>query len=181
MCGVCVDSVPVQALTQDVNGLSVASAYDYQHRAIAQGLQAWKYEGILAAVEPFLKRLKPPAIKADLVVPVPLHRRRQLERGFNQAGVLAGCLGEMMSVPVMNSLKRVRYTAPQAQQDREGRLQNVKDAFVWKGEAIIGKRIVLVDDVVTTGSTLTACSVALYAAGAAEVQGWCLCRSNKLS
>jgi len=114
---------------------------------------------------------------ADAVVPVPLHRWRAMRRGFNQADDLARYLG----LPVWHALRRVRRGPPQAALGGDRRSTNVQGAFthehpfrsrrrslrpIWAS----GPRLVLVDDVMTTGATLAACAEALVAAGAAEVR-----------
>jgi ComF family protein len=113
---------------------------------------------------------------ADAVVPVPLHRRRERERGFNQAHDLALGLG----LPVWRALHRLRYTQPQVDLPAEQRLQNVRDAFAvavpsfgWLNRAphrLPHAVVVLVDDVMTTGATLDACARALLNAGVGEVR-----------
>ena len=99
---------------------------------------------------------------ADAVVPVPLHRRRERTRGFNQAALLAESLG----LRVLPALARVRPTEPQVDLPEAQRHRNVRDAFALKTRAIEceGKILVLVDDVSTTGATLEACARVLEGA-----------------
>jgi ComF family protein len=106
----------------------------------------------------------------DAVVPVPLHWRRRWRRGFNQAEVLALAVGRQHGLAVLRrSLTRTRATPPQ-QGDEASRRRNVRDAFVVRRVArIAGKRLLLVDDVFTTGATANACAAALLAAGASAV------------
>ena len=107
----------------------------------------------------------------DLVVPVPLHARRLAERGFDQAALLAAPVARRLRVRhAPRALVRVRETPPQASLDRPARIANVEGAFVCPAPAKIdGARILLVDDVRTTGATLTACERALRRAGATAV------------
>jgi ComF family protein len=103
---------------------------------------------------------------ADAVVAVPLHRRRRRGRGFNQADDLARQLG----CRVMAPLRRVRATAAQADLPAARRHANVRDAFALRrGHDVRGLRLVLIDDVCTTGATLDACARVLLMAGAVEV------------
>ena len=106
----------------------------------------------------------------DAAVPVPLHWRRRWRRGFNQAEALARAVGGRHGLPVERGcLARVRATPPQ-QGDAAARRRNVLNAFVVRrAERIMGKRLLLVDDVFTTGATVNACAAALLAAGASAV------------
>lgn len=110
-------------------------------------------------------------LRGDLVVPVPLHPRRLVERGYNQAALLAAEVATELDAPLLaRGLVRLRNTPQQAHLDRGARLDNVRLAFrARRPLAIRGRRVVLVDDVATTGSTITACTEALLAAGAASV------------
>jgi ComF family protein len=104
---------------------------------------------------------------ADCVVPVPLHWRRRWRRGFNQALELSHGLG----LPVLRALRRHENTRTQTDLPASARQRNVRDAFAFRRRVpIAGRRVVLVDDVSTTGATLEACARVLMAAGAAEVR-----------
>jgi ComF family protein len=106
----------------------------------------------------------------DAVVPVPLHWRRRWRRGFNQADILARAVGRRHGLPVeRRCLARVRATPPQ-HGDAAARRRNVRGAFaVRRAERIAGRRLLLVDDVFTTGATANACAAALLDAGATAV------------
>jgi len=112
---------------------------------------------------------------ADLLVPVPLHRRRLHQRRFNQSALLAHAIGAASGVPVeAMALVRTRHTRPQVGLSHDARIDNVADAFALRdaggsGADWTGLTVVLVDDVETTGATLNACALALLGAGAAEV------------
>ena len=118
-------------------------------------------------------------ITADIIIPIPLHRRRYVERGFNQSLSLAQLLSHITSIPVFDILQRTRYTVQQAKLDREGRLTNVKDAFRVKNndiDTIQGKQVVLVDDVFTTGTTMQECARILKSNGALYITGFSIAR-----
>ncbi|MHB8092164.1 MAG: ComF family protein [Syntrophales bacterium] len=107
----------------------------------------------------------------DLIIPVPLHIKRLRERGFNQAVILARALSNRFHVPLdFSSLKRVRFTPPQVGMGRKERSVNVQGAFSIKNPVnIAGEKILLIDDVYTTGSTLAECSRVLLDANAEAV------------
>jgi ComF family protein len=144
-------------------------AYDGALRAVVHAL---KYEG-RRSVAPRLAALMrhrgaDMLEKASFVVPVPLHRSRRRQRGFNQADDLARHLG----LPVRRALRRLRATPSQAALPAAQRHRNVRDAFATTRAAgeLRGKVVVLVDDVCTTGATLEACARPLKAAGVIEVR-----------
>lgn len=107
----------------------------------------------------------------DALVPVPLHRVRLRERGYNQSDVLAVAISQESGIPLWRKvIHRIRYTEPQAKMKHNDRIKNVFDAFQVKDDGRInGARILLVDDVFTTGSTLNECARTLRVAGAREV------------
>jgi Predicted amidophosphoribosyltransferases len=114
----------------------------------------------------------------DWIVPVPLHPTKQREREFNQAERLASFLGDATGIPVNTRLlRRVTPTPTQTQLTRQQRAANVRDAFVLRERtALSGKRIVVLDDVFTTGATTNACARVLRRAGAEEVCVWTVAR-----
>ena len=118
---------------------------------------------------------------ADCLVPVPLHWRRLVRRKFNQSAVLAFAIAARSGVAcVPELLVRMRATVPQMELDRATRLRNVKKAFAVPDAARVqGKIVVLVDDVITTGSTVDACARVLKKAGAKEVRVLALARTVK--
>ncbi len=106
----------------------------------------------------------------DGLVPVPLHPARRRERGFNQAGLLAELLSQRTSIPLQPVLERIRYTKTQTAFDRAERMENLRNAFrLRKNAAVQGYRVLLIDDVLTTGSTLSECARVLKVAGAVSV------------
>jgi ComF family protein len=148
-------------------------------------IHAFKYRRRRALAEPLarlLLRVGGDVLSdADAVVPVPLHPWRAFERGFNQADDLARGLG----LPVWRVLRRHRHGVPQAQLPADRRLANVEGAFRprahmgWRpgGHDLRGRSLVLIDDVMTTGATLDACSAALLEAGARTVRALTVARA----
>ncbi len=106
----------------------------------------------------------------DGLVPVPIHRNRRRRRGYNQAQVLAQCLGRRMGCRVYpDYLRRIRDTEPQKELNDRQRLENIKSAFKIGENRIKLKQVLLVDDIYTTGATVEACTRVLLAAGVEKV------------
>lgn len=153
--------------------------------AVAVALRRFKYEERPDLGRPLghllrgLVREAAPVV--DVVIPVPLHPRRLAERGYNQAALLARAVARELDVPLAaRALVRLRDTPKQATLGRAARLTNVERAFaVRTPRAVKGKRVLLVDDVATTGATLSVCREVLFEAGAQEVVVLCLARAGE--
>ncbi len=118
--------------------------------------------------------------KTDLIVPIPLHKRRYAERGFNQAEGIAQVIAQILAKPLkVDCLKRVKATKQQAKLNRAERISNVAAAFVCaEPKLVINKNVLLIDDVYTTGATMQAAAQALHQMGAGQVAGFTLARGN---
>ena len=116
--------------------------------------------------------------EVDGIVPVPLHPRKQRHREFNQAEYLASALARSVNAPVvLRNLRRVKDTSTQTKLDAEARARNMHDAFAVRDEeVIVGKRLVILDDVFTTGATMNGCAKVLRKAGAKDVIALCVAR-----
>ncbi len=114
----------------------------------------------------------------DAMIPIPLHPQRLAERGFNQAEVLAGEIVRRTGIPLISGLTRIRSTEKQARLNARQRAENVRDAFCWQASVLPPRRVLLIDDVLTTGATMAACADTLLAAGAMEIYGLALARSK---
>lgn len=144
-------------------------------------IHRFKYEGYFALGEPLARFMidgwpawqQPP----DLILPIPLHSRRRRRRGYNQSELLARFLARAVVIPFEpTALRRDRHTVPQVGLGSDERHENVRGAFSAAAEIVSGRHVLLVDDVLTTGATMTAAAEALLAAGAATVAGYCLAR-----
>jgi len=137
---------------------------------------AFYIEEVAARYSDRIKRMKP-----DAIVPVPVHRSKYLERGYNQADILARGIGKMAGVPVISDLLlRNKKTMPQKELSDIERLKNLMGAFLWNeaaarrhGRELV--RLLLVDDIYTTGSTIEACTNILKSRGVSEVYFIVLC------
>ena len=146
------------------------------HRGLLQNaVQAFKYHGATELSESLAARLLEVLQEwnwqIDVIVPVPLFADRETERGYNQSALLSGHVVSALGIPSRaESLKRVRNTNQQALLSQADRHENVRNAFE-ANEAVKDLSILLVDDVITTGSTLRECAIALRAKGAGRVYG----------
>ncbi|MFZ5917094.1 MAG: ComF family protein [Chloroflexota bacterium] len=151
---------------------------------LREALHALKYNGLRAVAQPLgqlmARHWQADPLPADVILPVPLHRSRQRQRGYNQAAVLAGALAQEIGLPLRQDwLVRRRSTVSQTELDAVQRRENVAEAFEARADGVLtGKRVLLIDDVCTTGATLEACSIALRRAGAQSVWGFTLGRAR---
>jgi ComF family protein len=177
ICGHC-QQAPLQ-----LDGLR---AYAFHSGPLRQAIHQFKYEDLRALAAPLgnlmadgWAALSPPAQNIDVVVPVPLHATRHRQRGYNQAALLAREIGARLHWPVVEDiLVRARATAPQVELSAQERQANVRDAFRCVDDSLSGRRLLLVDDVCTTGFTLEAACAALQDAGGVLVWAYTLARAR---
>jgi ComF family protein len=151
---------------------------------IVETICRYKYGGVTRLARPLgslLTEYRDPEFSLqdfDLILPVPLHPQRLRERGFNQSLLLARRLSRKHSIPLnFTALQRSRSTRPQAEVSGSERRTNVRGAFlVQQPEAVAGRRVLLVDDVFTTGATVRECAKVLIRAGARWVDVLTLAR-----
>lgn len=147
---------------------SAIGVYDGTLRNI---LHAIKYDGRRSLAEAVGQLMRTRAAlllsACEAAVPVPLHASKQRERGFNQAEDLARALG----LPVVKALRRTRRTQAQSELHAGERIDNVRGAFAVnrRASSLVGRTVVLIDDVTTTGATLNECALALYRVGVATI------------
>lgn len=170
LCLNCKRELP-RSMTRKANGISGLTAiYQYSDERVKNLIEEVKFKFNDSLVKDlWISDVKIPEV--DLVVPIPIHWTRQNWRGFNQAEVIA----RMVGLPVLKVLIRQKMTKQQARLDKKERRTNIKGAFGVKGD-IRGKKILLVDDVYTTGESMREAGRVLKKAGAKSVWGLVLAR-----
>lgn len=166
--------------------------YDETAREIMAGLKyksKSEYAGLLSllAAERLYEWVT--EVKPDVIVPVPIHKERLIKRGYNQAELIGNCISEFTGIPQRTDLLyRIKNTKAQKELSAEERLLNLQNSFIADNktgkisgrikaasENEEGLRVLLIDDIYTTGSTMEACTEALLRAGAGSVYGICIC------
>ena len=155
-------------------------AYDGVLRELIHIYKYGKVETMARPLGDLLRLALPRDEKWDAVVPVPLHWRRRWQRGFNQAELLALDVARASGAPLVRALRRVKATPAQAGLSRTARRRNMAAAFrPHRAVQVEGRRVLLIDDVLTTGSTVAACARALKQAGAARVVVLTVARADR--
>ncbi len=172
-CPYCRDEPP------QIDGLRAVAFFE---GALRQAIHAFKYQYRPELASPLgamlSQYLLDHPLPVDTIMPVPLHTERERTRGYNQSRLLAEELGLHTHLRLWyNGIERIRYTQPQVELDLQQRRENVHGAFRAVPETS-GARVLLIDDVCTTGATLEACSIALKQQGARTVWGLSLARGR---
>ena len=168
-------------------GLMVAA--EYRQDAVRDLIWQLKYNSVadisatlaLLMADFFIKNDLVEYFSGSLVVPVPMHKRRQRMRGFNQADLIGSALAKKMNMQFRPALKKIKNTTRQVDLEKEQRLSNVAGAFALaqpiNAQLFAGRKILLVDDVATTGATLNECALALQDLSPAEIWGLVVARN----
>ncbi len=166
-----------------VNGFDQVYTFGAYDGVLRKLIHLFKFEGVQTLQRPLgalLAQVLPRETSFDAIVPMPLHWRRRWQRGFNQSGLLAREIARRWQVPVSNVVRRKKNTAPQAGLTSSQRRKNMQGAFeVKRGKRLDGMRLLLIDDVLTTGATASACARALKRAGASHVTFLALARRDR--
>jgi len=183
-CQALLEKLPFPPQATDAETPFTALAAGGTHRGLLRKAQlALKYEHTPQLAGPLGARLAELVVRlgwdVDLLVPVPLHPSRERERGYNQAQLLGAVLAERLGIPqAPAALRRVVATRAQVGLDLQQRRHNVRAAFAAERGLARGRRVLLVDDVYTTGATLGACARSLHDAGAHAIHGLTLTRAG---
>ena len=166
-----------------LRGFDAAYSFGFYEDELRELVHLFKYGRIQTLAKPLGRMLAsalPREQNFDLIVPMPLHWRKRWRRGFNQAALLAREIGRRTHTPVRHALRRVKDTAAQAGLTNAKRRQNVSGAFRARRNSVLaGQRVLLIDDVLTTGATAASCARALHLAGAREVTLLTLARADR--
>lgn len=185
LCQDCQATLGISGFHQKYSSQELSDLYfplSYQSSLVQNLIQKLKYEPLVKDLSKVLSSLiiehfqlidNKPNFSSFILMPVPLERKRLKRRGFNQAEEIAKHLSEFLGLEVLNNiLIKIKDTPPQAELLKSQRKENIKGAFLLKNkEAIKDKKILLVDDVYTTGSTMAECAKILKESGAQKVIG----------
>ena len=172
MCGRCLSDPP------RIDRIRAAVAYDDMSRSIALRLKYGRKVALARTMARYMASLRDARRDEVILVPVPLHRWRLWGRGFNQSGLVARKLGKAWDIPVaLNAIRRVKRTPPLKGLNHNQRQKAVAGAFqAGASEQLRDRTVILIDDVLTSGSTAEACARALRKAGARRVELICWAR-----
>jgi len=176
LCVACRDSVEARTVRAGTLPIRAGGAYEGPLRRAIHRCKYRDERGLSAELGDLLAALVAEdlalGVTIDAVVPVPLHRSRVRARGYDQTALLAARVAYRVALPLVPALHRIRPTRPQVELDRAQRARNVEGAFVAEARSLRGLRVALVDDVTTTGATLTAAAKAARSAGARAVRAY---------
>jgi competence protein ComFC len=177
-CEDCYSQVEAPYLDARVGGIEAVASAGSLKGPLREAIHKLKYQGDSPLARP-LARLLSEALSNDdpwaaldgnppVIMPVPLHHKKERARGYNQSALLARELARITGWPLQGGLVRVKETQPQVGLSAEARQRNVAEAFTWQGGSLHAP-VLLVDDVCTTGATLSQCAAALRAAGVGQI------------
>jgi len=177
LCDGCVRELRGRAVVSHLD--DVTTFFSYQDNIISELIKTYKYKSVRDINELWKKLLNgveknlPTDFADAIVIPIPLFKRRERNRGFNQAEDLGRIIAEKMGIKIeCEGLRRGRSTAQQAGLTAEERRKNIEGAFYWSKTDLAPEKIVLVDDVYTTGSTMRECAKVLKMNGSKKVWGF---------
>ncbi len=166
-----------------LTGFDTVYTFGSYEETLRELIHLFKYGKVRPLADPLgrlLARAIPPEQRFDVIVPMPLHWRKRWSRGYNQSELLARFIARRRGVPMAKIVRRVKATAPQAGLSNSKRRLNMSGAFAMrKGANVKGLRVLLIDDVLTTGATASACAKVLKRAGAKHVAVAAVARTDR--
>ncbi len=189
LCENCFNTIPIYKTVSFSPALTLAAVSSYDNEAIKELIHALKYKKFLAArsaiarlIDKYLDfvDLKNIILGDAIIIPIPLHKKRLRERGFNQAFEIANILGEKLGLVVNDKiLVKIKNTAHQTSlKDKHERLSNVRNSFEIPSKGrVIGKTVILVDDVYTSGATMREAAKVLRRAGTRNIIGFVVAKT----
>lgn len=174
-CRTSLTNIPISLTLRTAPQLAMVVGSGVYETLLRDAIRALKYQNVRALADPLGERLvhalKLTDWQFDAVLPVPLHPARQRQRGFNQSALVGARVAAAFGVPLLtDALIRQRDTTPQVNLDAEARQANMEGAFVVRS-ALVGQRLLLIDDVMTTGATLSECASVLQKVAPATIYG----------
>ncbi len=191
VCASCLSGIEIYSnLFYPASGITLAAASSYSDPTVRELIHYLKYKGFLKAAKPLgailIKYLSRLSLSPQdfIIIPIPLHKSRYRKRGFNQAELLTETIGNYFNCPIETGvLKRVKETKPQIElPDYEARSKNLKNGFAIDEKyipAIKDKKVLLVDDVYTSGATMKEAAKTLKRAGTKEVIGLVAAKADR--
>lgn len=180
ICSECIKKFEAVPLFNPIEGVGKVSYYIsgyYYNEQLKQLIHRYKFGSEYALSDLFSKmlydRIKDISelYNFDFITSVPISRKRLLTRGFNQAELIARKVSEMLDIPYVNCIHKCRHTVAQSILKKRKRADNIRGAFLADYERVSEKKILLVDDIITTGSTMNECAVELFSKNAEFVAG----------
>lgn len=184
LCEECLDKIKRERRIKGNECIEGAWSCCYYKNTVKDCIHLFKYKGYAGLVDifrdimvDFIEKNKIQKV-ADLTVPVPMYPAKKRERTYNHAEILASSVSKTLGIPTdVKNLKKIKWTTSQSELDRSKRLKNVKGSFLAVDKkAFSGRRVLLIDDVYTTGATIGECARVLLAAKASRVSSLTLAR-----
>jgi len=185
LCLACSGSIVLEPQLIQLAGLNqTIVTTDYQDKLIQKLIKQFKYYNLPQLAAPLAEVLiatleQQSSLTPYVIVAVPLHSKRQRQRGYNQSFLLAQCIADHFGWPLITEIQRVRNTEHQAGLDRAKRLKNLDQAFHYTGGTLESKHLLIIDDVVTTGTTLQSIAGVLQIAHPASITALAVARNRE--
>lgn len=184
LCASCTRALPLASITPMLPNLDDLLALFRYQPPISQWMMRYKFQGDLSFsrffAHSFIEKMSALKKRPDLLLPVPLYPKRLRERGFNQALEIAKPIAKHFSIPLeAHACIKIKHTPPQSTLSRAARLKNLKNTFALS-KTLDAQHVAIIDDVITTGSTITQIANLLRTCGIKTISAWCCAVTDKL-